>query len=416
MRKPIIEVNGLGKCYRLGQIGMTSLRESINRSWRKFTGRTLPDDENKSAQEFWAVRDISFKVERGEVIGIIGRNGAGKSTLLKLLSRITDPTVGEACLRGRVASLLEVGTGFHPELTAKENIYLNGAILGMTRAEVTRKLDEIVDFAGVEKFLDTPVKRFSSGMYVRLAFAVAAHLEPEILIVDEVLAVGDADFQKKALGKMSEVSTQIGRTVLFVSHQMSAISKICKRTLLFSEGRIKADGQTEEVINLYLGNEEEKGNSIFYAQIPDVTKKPMVIKTCAVLDNSGNPANIIRSSEQIKLLTKIRCSNFIPGSCMAYCLIDRHLRRVFLKFIKIESPDTNEFETEFTIRPNLLVPGSYTWSVAIIIPNLRLIDGHENICRFAIRDDGTDLINPESEDYGCVILSQNDYTHSQINC
>jgi lipopolysaccharide transport system ATP-binding protein len=249
--KPIIEVNNLGKRYHLGQIGAATLRESIEIGWQRlFSGKkNQTQDEPHS---FWALHDVSFTVQRGEVVGIIGRNGAGKSTLLKILSRITEPTCGRAILRGRVASLLEVGTGFHPELTAIENVYLNGAILGMRRAEVSAKLDEILAFAGVEKFADTPVKRFSSGMYVRLAFAVAAHLEPEILIVDEVLAVGDAEFQRKALGKMKDVSSSEGRTVLFVSHNMGAIRTLCERVILFKEGKIEMDDSPDKAIGAYL--------------------------------------------------------------------------------------------------------------------------------------------------------------------
>ena len=216
-------------------------------------GRSIEGDE---IEEFWALKDVSFEVKRGEVLGIIGRNGAGKSTLLKILSRITEPTAGRVRIRGRVASLLEVGTGFHPELTGRENIFLNGAILGMTRAEIQRKFDEIVAFAEVEKFLDTPVKRYSSGMYVRLAFAVAAHLEPEILVVDEVLAVGDAEFQKKCLGKMGEVA-EGGRTVLFVSHNMPAVSALCSRAVLLVGGKLHSHGDVAKVIASYLGDKEK---------------------------------------------------------------------------------------------------------------------------------------------------------------
>lgn len=233
--KPIISVEGLGKSYTIcheGQTNYKSLREEIFKLPLRLLQRG-----GQSREEFWALKDVSFDIMPGDRVGIIGRNGAGKSTLLKLLSRITEPTTGRITLRGRVASLLEVGTGFHPELTGRENIYLNGAILGMTRSEVRRKFDEIVDFAGVEKFLDTPVKRYSSGMYVRLAFAVAAHLEPEILIVDEVLAVGDAAFQKKCLGKMEAVSKE-GRTVLFVSHNIGAIQQLCNRAILLRNGSI----------------------------------------------------------------------------------------------------------------------------------------------------------------------------------
>src|SRR6201999_1868145 len=208
-------------------------------------------EHSRTSEEFWALRNVSFDIGRGEVLGIIGRNGAGKSTLLKVLSRVTEPSEGRVTIRGRVASLLEVGTGFHPELTGRENIFLNGAILGMGRTEIRKKFDEIVDFAEVAKFLDTPVKKYSSGMYVRLAFAVAAHLEPEILIVDEVLAVGDAEFQKKCLGKMSEVSKGEGRTVLFVSHNMAAISQLCNKGILLHKGKVRTDGKMDDVLESY---------------------------------------------------------------------------------------------------------------------------------------------------------------------
>ena len=255
---PVIHVEHLSKHYRLGLIGGGTLREDLHRWWAKARGRPDPllkigetDHGNRVGGELWALRDVSFQVQEGEILGIIGRNGAGKSTLLKILSRITAPTTGQVKIRGRVGSLLEVGTGFHPELTGRENIYLNGAILGMKKAEIDRKLDEIIDFAEIEQFIDTPVKRYSSGMYVRLAFAVAAHLEPEILVVDEVLAVGDAAFQKKCLGKMGEVATQ-GRTVLFVSHQMAAIQRLCSRVLVLSRGQQSFNGGTEDAISHYL--------------------------------------------------------------------------------------------------------------------------------------------------------------------
>jgi lipopolysaccharide transport system ATP-binding protein len=256
----VIRAERLGKKYIIGHEAererYVALRDVIARAargaWRRTKdmarGRAIVSGD--SVEEFWALKDVSFEVKRGEVLGIIGRNGAGKSTLLKILSRITEPSEGRVTIKGRVASLLEVGTGFHPELTGRENIYLNGAILGMTRAEIKRKFDEIVAFAEVERFLDTPVKRFSSGMYVRLAFAVAAHLEPEILIIDEVLAVGDFEFQKKCLGKMSEVSNR-GRTVLFVSHNMAAVGRLCTRGLLLSGGCVAACGDAEAVVGEY---------------------------------------------------------------------------------------------------------------------------------------------------------------------
>jgi len=248
MKEAILRVEGLGKRYVLG--------EKRQGQYQRFS-ETLADmfklgmsRHASTKDEFWALRDVSFEINQGDRLGVIGRNGSGKSTLLKLLSRITEPTLGRFALRGRVASLLEVGTGFHPELTGRENIFLNGAILGMSRAEIRKKLDEIVAFAEVDAFLDTPVKRFSSGMYVRLAFAVAAHLEPDVLIVDEVLAVGDAQFQKKCLGKMESVSAE-GRTVIFVSHNMGAIRKLCNRGILLENGRLVEDGTAEQVANVY---------------------------------------------------------------------------------------------------------------------------------------------------------------------
>ncbi len=268
MSTPIITVENLSKRYHLGQIGATTLRESAERLMHRFRGRnpehhmgrissavaitSQPRDfpVGTAPNDLWALKDVSFEVREGEVLGIIGRNGAGKSTLLKILSRVTEPTSGRAIMRGRMASLLEVGTGFHPQLTGRENIYLNGAILGMKKAEIARKFDEIVAFSEVERFLDTPVKRYSSGMYVRLAFAVAAHLEPEILVVDEVLAVGDADFQKKCIGKMGEVA-QGGRTVLFVSHNMAAVQQLCGHGVVLEHGTTGFDGDIASAVTYY---------------------------------------------------------------------------------------------------------------------------------------------------------------------
>jgi lipopolysaccharide transport system ATP-binding protein len=256
MSDAIITVENLGKCYRLQHQQQrqryVALRDVITSQVKGLFSKRQPPTANRQAEEdFWALKGVSFEIKQGEVVGIIGRNGAGKSTLLKILSRITDPTKGRITLRGRIASLLEVGTGFHPELTGRENVFLNGAILGMTRAEVRGKFDEIVAFAEVEKFLDTPVKRYSSGMYVRLAFAVAAHLEPEILIVDEVLAVGDVTFQKKCLGKMQEVSTG-GRTVLFVSHNLAAVTQLCSRGIVLSGGKVEVNDRVEAAVKSYL--------------------------------------------------------------------------------------------------------------------------------------------------------------------
>ena len=263
MTKPVISVEHLTKKYDLGVIGTGSLTRDLNRWWARV--RKQPDPYTRIGQEdafkrfgqsILALDDVSFKVEQGETLGIIGKNGAGKSTLLKILSRVTAPTSGVVKVKGRIGSLLEVGTGFHPELTGRENVYLNGAILGMKKAEVTRKFDQIVDFSGVEKFIDTPVKRYSSGMYVRLAFAVAAHLDPDILIVDEVLAVGDAEFQKKCIGKMGDVANE-GRTVLFVSHNMTAINNLCKRSIFIEKGCLIDNGDTESVTTHYLSESRE---------------------------------------------------------------------------------------------------------------------------------------------------------------
>jgi len=271
MSETIITVEHLSKSYLIehspeaqGHKRYAALRDVIGQNAANFARKALATVRGRGTspaheiEEFWALKDVNFEVCRGEVLGIIGRNGAGKSTLLKILSRITDPTEGRITLRGRVASLLEVGTGFHPELTGRENIYLNGAVLGMTRAEIRRKFDEIVAFAGVEKFLDTPVKRYSSGMYMRLAFAVAAHLEPEILVVDEVLAVGDAEFQKKCLGKIDEVSRQEGRTVLLVSHNMAAVAELANRALLLDAGSVAVNGSVAEAVSTYLSRGARK--------------------------------------------------------------------------------------------------------------------------------------------------------------
>lgn len=265
-----IEFNNISKLYRLGLVSSGTLSHDLNRWWQmNVLGKEDPflkvgtvNDRSKAADSeyVWALKDIDFKVEQGDVVGIIGKNGAGKSTLLKLLSRVTGPTTGTIKAKGRIGSLLEVGTGFHPEMTGRENIYLNGAILGMTKQEITRKLDEIVDFSGCERYIDTPVKRYSSGMMVRLGFAVAAHLDPEILVVDEVLAVGDAEFQKKAIGKMQDVSQGEGRTVLFVSHNMSSIRALCKHGVLLENGSVKYMGAVNDVVNNYLAINSENIN------------------------------------------------------------------------------------------------------------------------------------------------------------
>ncbi|MGC6429613.1 MAG: ABC transporter ATP-binding protein [Jejuia sp.] len=267
----ILKAENISKQYRLGLIGTGTIGDDLNRWWSRLRGKEDPylkvgdinDRATKGNSEYvWALKDINFQVKRGEVLGIIGKNGAGKSTLLKILSKVTSPTTGEIKTKGRIASLLEVGTGFHPEMTGRENIYLNGAILGMTKKEITSKINEIISFSGCERYIDTPVKRYSSGMTVRLAFAVAAHLEPEILIVDEVLAVGDAEFQKKAIGKMQDISKGEGRTVLFVSHNMAAVKRLCTRAIILENGTSIFEGEAEEATNLYLNTQKINNNLI----------------------------------------------------------------------------------------------------------------------------------------------------------
>jgi lipopolysaccharide transport system ATP-binding protein len=324
MSDTVIRVEGLGKKYTIGhqRNGSDGLRHKLNnfvtapfRALRRMTadaGLRSSVSGLRRSSDFWALRDVSFEVAQGEVVGIIGRNGAGKSTLLKILSRITEPTEGRVRIRGRVASLLEVGTGFHPELTGRENVFLNGAILGMTREEIKRKFDEIVAFAEVEKFLDTPVKRYSSGMYVRLAFAVAAHLEPEILIVDEVLAVGDEAFQKKCLGKMDKVAQQ-GRTVFFVSHNMPSIKRLCTSVLLLSNGQLMRRGSADSVVAEYLRENATNRAVIELADSDHAIQSPLRIRTVEVLNSKGAPSNIIFFGEDIFIKLTVQAEAPIPN-------------------------------------------------------------------------------------------------------
>lgn len=305
----VISVENLSKSYRLGQIGTGTFANDLNVWWARLRGKPNPtlrigetDHGDRDGEELWALRDVSFTVKQGEVLGIIGRNGAGKSTLLKILARVTAPTSGKVKVKGRIASLLEVGTGFHPELTGRENIYLNGTILGMKSTEIDRKFDEIVDFSGVKQFIETPVKRYSSGMYVRLAFAVAAHLEPEILLVDEVLAVGDAEFQKKCLGKIREVAGE-GRTVLFVSHNMDAIERLCPKVMLIKDGQIVIDDtNVRGIIDQYLSTGTSKVSAVWENAGNEFENKwfiPVVVK---LLDGKDKILNRpVRNDEEIFL-------------------------------------------------------------------------------------------------------------------
>ena len=290
----ILKIENISKQYRLGLVGTGTLTHDLNRFWHSIRGKEDPylkigamnDRKAKATTDYvWALQDINFEVNQGEVLGIIGKNGAGKSTLLKILSRVTSPTTGVIKTKGRIASLLEVGTGFHPELTGRENIYLNGAILGMTKLEIVSKIDEIVEFSGCEMYIDTPVKRYSSGMTVRLAFAVAAHLEPDILIIDEVLAVGDAEFQKKAIGKMQDISRGKGRTVLFVSHNMAAVKSLCTRAIVLEHGKTTFSGETNDAIEFYLNKSRDKALNYTNAQI-DTNRN--FIKEVNIITNTKN--------------------------------------------------------------------------------------------------------------------------------
>ncbi|MEX0884135.1 MAG: ABC transporter ATP-binding protein [Cyclobacteriaceae bacterium] len=316
MSETVISVEGLGKKYRLGVIGTGRLSQDLNQWWAKIRGKEDPfetiepgSSSHSKYGDFWALQDLDFEVKEGEVLGIIGKNGAGKSTLLKILSRVTTPTSGMVKVKGRIASLLEVGTGFHPELTGRENIFLNGAILGMTKAEIRKKIDEIISFSGVEKHIDTPVKRYSSGMHVRLAFAVAAHLEPEILIVDEVLAVGDAEFQKKCLGKMNQVSRE-GRTILFVSHNMGAVQALCSRAILLKSGKLFTDGPTYETIATYsqIAYNKTKAELVCGHREGEAENYGVRITAVRVLDQNDRVCNIFNDADdfyvEIEYLTQ----------------------------------------------------------------------------------------------------------------
>ena len=314
-----IRFENISKQYRLGTIGTGTLSHDLNRWWVMNIRRMedpyqkivqVNDRSSKATGDYvWALHDIDIQVKQGEVLGIIGKNGAGKSTLLKILSRVTTPTTGRILVRGRIASLLEVGTGFHPEMTGRENIYMNGSIMGMTKAEITRKMDEIVDFSGIEKYIDTPVKRYSSGMTVRLGFAIAAHLDPEVLVVDEVLAVGDAEFQKKAIGKMHDISRGEGRTVLFVSHNMTAIKSLCSRGVLLKDGGIQFEGDIQKCVAHYLKGESTLSNHKKWEGIPEIQNIDFELLEIGIHALNKNYEDIIRIDEPIVFAATFRQKN-----------------------------------------------------------------------------------------------------------
>jgi len=378
--RPAIRVDNLSKHYLLGerQAGYKTLRETIadavKAPFRRLRGQKSEVGGQKSA-DFWALKDVSFEVQPGEVVGIIGRNGAGKSTLLKILSRITEPTSGRIELRGRVGSLLEVGTGFHPELTGRENIYMNGSILGMSQRETTRKFDEIVDFAGIEEFLDTPVKRYSSGMYVRLAFAVAAHLEPEILIVDEVLAVGDAAFQRKCLGRMGEVAKH-GRTVLFVSHNMAALESLCHRGVFLERGRITLTGEIRRGIHEYRRRAlEERGSDEIAREFDDP-----VLRRAEMLDEQGQPTNAVPLGGLFQLRLDLRPEVELHSPRLIIGIDDALGARLLSLVTPLTNEQFNELRGPRTVVCRVqrfpLAPGVYTI-------RLRILEGNQERANMA---------------------------------
>lgn len=317
-----IEFNNISKQYRLGLVSTRTLSHDLNRWWQTAVLHkedpylkigSVNDRTSKADSEYvWALKDIDFKVEQGDVVGIIGKNGAGKSTLLKLLSRVTGPTTGTIRARGRIGSLLEVGTGFHREMTGRENIYMNGAILGMTKQEIAKKLDEIVDFSGCERYIDTPVKRYSSGMMVRLGFAVAAHLDPEILVVDEVLAVGDAEFQKKAIGKMQDVSKGEGRTVLFVSHNMTSIKALCKRGVILKNGMLIDDGPVDTVVTHYLKGDSDIENYKIW-DVPEVKRQGFELMEIGIRKKNSDYNDVMRMDQELELVMRYRLNHAIDN-------------------------------------------------------------------------------------------------------
>jgi len=398
MPETLISINKLGKKYlidhRSERPRYKSLRDAIADGSRAALSRFMPNSKTRprhTVEDFWALKDVSFEVKQGEVVGIIGRNGAGKSTLLKVLSRITDPTEGEVRIRGRVASLLEVGTGFHPELTGRENIYLNGSILGMSKAEIKRKFDEIVAFAEVEKFLDTPVKRFSSGMYVRLAFAVAAHLEPEILIVDEVLAVGDTQFQEKCLGKMRDISRGDGRTVLFVSHNLATVKSLCSSGVLLKNGRVVYQGSTSDAIQEYISTSiQHSGHWIRNGS----GGKDIRFESVSLTDLQGNIKSDFDFSEPICIDLRATILKDLKDAEFAIRVINQEGHTIFTTgnsddartYLPLSAGPTRYI---VTIPQEFLNPGRYLLKIAAVVPKICLHDLIDDELSFVVHETGS---------------------------
>ncbi|MDO8873971.1 MAG: ABC transporter ATP-binding protein [Methanoregula sp.] len=411
MSDVVIRVENLCKEYRLGTISHGTLYRDIQSGWAKLRGTEDPNARigavnreqlNNTNDRFCALKDVSFDVRQGEIVGIIGRNGAGKSTLLKIISRVTAPTSGTIKIKGRVASLLEVGTGFHPELTGRENIFLNGAILGMHKGEIEQKFDEIVAFSEIDKFIDTPVKRYSSGMYVRLAFAVAAHLDPEILVVDEVLAVGDAQFQKKCMGKMGDVAKE-GRTVVFVSHQMGSIAQLCKSAILLKEGRIIRKGLASDIIIQYIN--DMVGNSQGF-KVALSGNKDIAIMKAEAINEDGNPVSLFTHTQPITIAITCRINKWIRGAEIRIFVRDSR-RNVFTTDTEIVI-DTNckpEMVVAKAVIPgNFLRPEIYFLTLVTYIPNQLTIDLIQDALSIKIIDGGSKYAASEGVDYGCVFV------------
>jgi len=370
--KTAISIENLSKIYRLGEIGTGTISRDLERWYKmKIRGQEDPflkigetNERSKKGESdvVYSLSDINFEVQQGEALGIIGKNGAGKSTLLKIISRVTSPTTGKIKIKGRVASLLEVGTGFHPELTGRENIYLNGAILGMRKKEITNKLDEIIDFSGVERYIDTPIKRYSSGMYVRLAFAVAAHLESEILIVDEVLAVGDAEFQKKCLGKMGDISKSEGRTVLFVSHNMAAVQGLCPKAIMLQDGNIKTSGPSYDVVVSYMNYSDNKSKAGLLKSGPAGLK----IYTESI---SGERRDIFKIGEPIKFIIHLSTDILIQSAALGLGILDNLGQRVLTHHTMFQHPSPWSVKKSVIITVDwpecILCPGSYRFVLAL---------------------------------------------------
>lgn len=410
--KSAIKVENLSKKFVLGhQEKYTALRDVLSQGAKKIFSlsyRKTDEEQATITKTFWALSNVSFDIQRGDRVGIIGRNGAGKSTLLKILSRITEPTDGTVRIRGRVASLLEVGTGFHPELTGRENIFLNGAILGMSRQEIRKKFDEIVAFAEVERFLDTPVKRYSSGMYVRLAFAVAAHLEPDILIVDEVLAVGDAQFQKKCLGKMEDVSKNEGRTVIFVSHNMGVVSQLCQNAILMQNGKLISFGKAQEAIQNYLTINAGNVSSNYQASNDKKAANKNYISSFSALNSEGRDCSDYIFHDSIFLKIEFVVQDYSPKIQIGIGLQDRIQNRIFTilrDLADFEKVDEFTYSGLVKLPPALIAPNTYSFVAALWTKDSHLFDLVENACNIRIYDSGTDLANYEGSDNGSIIIT-----------